>query len=216
MVSDFGAIGSRSDLLALAVALGARSIDRWSAEEEEATAALPLPPSGTVSAAQQAILQGNDPLGDTFCCLSTPEDRRPLGATYTPKPIIDSMIAWSATQIDPMRIVDPGAGSARFLVAAGRKFTNAQLVAVEIDPLASILARGHLVAAGLQNRSTVIVGDFRQVALPAVDGPTLYVGNPPYVRHHQIDQKWKTWLTETARAHKLASSQLAGLHVHFF
>src|SRR6202043_1054848 len=44
----------------------------------------------------------------------------------------------------------------------------------------------------------------------------LYVGNPPYVRHHQIAPGWKTWLVETAGRQGLAASQLAGLHVHFF
>lgn len=42
------------------------------------------------------------------------------------------------------------------------------------------------------------------------------MGNPPYVRHHLLGQKWKTWLVNTARKHGLDASQLAGLHVHFF
>ena len=47
-------------------------------------------------------------------------------------------------------------------------------------------------------------------------GPTLYLGNPPYVRHHDIPAPWKRWLAETARARHLTASGLAGLHAHFF
>jgi hypothetical protein len=44
----------------------------------------------------------------------------------------------------------------------------------------------------------------------------VYLGNPPYVRHHQIPAAWKTWLAEAARERGLQASGLAGLHVHFF
>ena len=43
----------------------------------------------------------------------------------------------------------------------------------------------------------------------------LYVGNPPYVRHHLIDPKWKNWLASSAKPLGLEPSGLAGLHVHF-
>jgi hypothetical protein len=164
----------------------------------------------------QDIARGEDPLGDAFCQLFTNEERRPKGATYTPKPIIEAMLAWAAEQVAPTRIVDPGAGSARFLVAAGRRFPNAELIASELDPLAAILARGHLAAAGMASRSQVIVGDYRSLELTAISGSTLYLGNPPYVRHHLIEPQWKRWLSETAREFGHDASQLAGLHVHFF
>jgi len=48
------------------------------------------------------------------------------------------------------------------------------------------------------------------------DGRTLYIGNPPYVRHHQIDPAWKRWLLKTAAARGHHASGLAGLHIHFF
>jgi len=52
--------------------------------------------------------------------------------------------------------------------------------------------------------------------LPEANGRTLFVGNPPYVRHHQLTTEAKTWLTEEAKKLGFAASQLAGLHVHFF
>lgn len=209
-------IGSRAELAALAVALGAADVAGWS--EEERALVRDLPPADPVLAATtvEAIRRGDDPLGDAFCRLLSPEQRRPLGATYTPNAIVAAMTAWAAAQPRPARIVDPGAGSGRFLVAAGRAFPDAHLVASELDPAAAILARGHLAAAGLAPRAEVVVGDYRELHLPRIAGRTLFIGNPPYVRHHLLEPRWKAWLVAAAREYGLAASQLAGLHVYFF
>jgi adenine-specific DNA-methyltransferase len=125
------------------------------------------------------------------------------------------MIAWARDQVAAVRVVDPGCGSGRFLLAAGRAFPRAELVGVEIDPLAALLARANLAAAGLARRARVVEVDYRELALGAARGPTLFAGNPPYVRHHAIAPRWKAWLSRRAAARGLPASQLAGLHVHF-
>lgn len=209
-------IEGQTDLVALALALGARSVPDWTTAEQSLTVSAPEPLPLFLISAQEAIARGEDPLGDLFCQHFSADVRRPRGAIYTPQIIIDSMLDWAEEQVTPARIVDPGAGSARFLVAAGRRFPKAELIASEFDPLAALLARGHLAAAGLAERSHVIVGDYRQLKLEGSTGPTLFLGNPPYVRHHLIEPAWKTWLTETARRYGHDASQLAGLHVHFF
>jgi hypothetical protein len=211
-----GGTGTTADLVALALALGARGVPGWTVAEERLLRRGELALPFITAAAREAIEQGEDPLGDAFCSSFSAEERRPQGATYTPRRIVESMLSWAERQVDPARIVDPGAGSARFLVAAGRRFPNAELVASELDPLAAILARGHLAAAGLGERSRVVVGDYRQLWLPEIPGRTLFLGNPPYVRHHQIEPAWKSWLVKTARDWGYEASQLAGLHVHFF
>jgi SAM-dependent methyltransferase len=168
-----------------------------------------------VDACAAAIRSGADPLGDALCALRSPAERRPLGATYTPSTIVDAMIRWAAQRAHPARVVDPGCGSGRFLLAAGRAFPRAELVGVEIDPLAAALARANLAAAGLTSRARVIEADYRALALEPIAGATLFAGNPPYVRHHAIAPRWKAWLSARAAARGLAASQLAGLHVHF-
>ena len=170
-----------------------------------------------IDAARDEIRCGGDPLGAAFCALRDPARRRPLGQTFTPRPVIESMIAWAAgTGCRPSRVVDPGAGSARFLLAAGRRWPDASLVGVEIDPVAAIVGRASLAAAGLAERSRIILGDYRAAALSPTRGPTLFLGNPPYVRHHQVAPEWKDWLRRTAAGYGLPASGLAGLHVHFF
>jgi adenine-specific DNA-methyltransferase len=162
------------------------------------------------------IVDGADPLGDAFCRVRSPQVRRPLGATYTPDAIVNAMVAWAGQHPHPRRVIDPGAGSGRFLLAAGREFPAAELVAVEIDPLAALLARANITAAGMAGRAAVVVDDFRLFRPGPGTGPTLYIGNPPYVRHHQLGPDWKDWLVQTARQWGKEASQLAGLHVHFF
>ncbi|MEX0713613.1 MAG: hypothetical protein WD278_14745 [Pirellulales bacterium] len=130
--------------------------------------------------------------------------------------IVDGMVDWAAEAGRPQRIVDPGIGSGRYLLAAGRRMPWANLVGIEIDPLPAMLARANLAVAGLANRAEVVVGDYRAACAGAASGQTLYIGNPPYVRHHAVAGHWKTWLVAEAAKLGHAASQLAGLHVHFF
>jgi hypothetical protein len=163
------------------------------------------------------IRAGEDPLGEAFCRLRSPELRRRQGAIYTPKVIVDTMLAWAVEQAaPPKRIVDPGSGSGRFLAAAAKAFPNAELIAVETDPVAALMTRATATVLGFAKRLTIERIDYRELSLPAINGPTLFIGNPPYVRHHDIEARWKDWFASTARAYGLTASGLAGLHVHFF
>ena len=59
------------------------------------------------------------------------------------------------------------------------------------------------------------MADYRDADLGEYDGTTAFIGNPPYVRHHQIESKWKEWLTTNSASLGLKASGLAGMHVHF-
>lgn len=139
-----------------------------------------------------------------------------MGATYTPQRIVAEMVRWARATRTPERVVDPGVGSGRYLRRAAAAFPEAQLLGVDVDPLAALLARASLATAGLADRAAIEAIDYRELVLPEIGGPTLFIGNPPYVRHHQIDSKWKRWLSATAAMHGYNASQLAGLHVHFY
>lgn len=209
-------ICSLHELIGAAVELGARDVSGWSSEELELAKTVAGKRSKFLPELHALIEAGHDPLGNAFCNILSLESRRPLGATYTPGLIVKAMMERATHDITPKQVVDPGVGSARFLVEAGRQFPGAKLIGIEVDPTSAIIARGHLAAAGLASRSIVLLSDFREAIWPKAAGPTLFIGNPPYVRHHLIDQKWKAWLVRTAREYGLNASQLAGLHVHFF
>ncbi len=170
-----------------------------------------------LSAIREAIRAGEDPLGEAFCRIRSPQERRSRGATYTPKLIVDAMVGWAVeTAKTPQRIVDPGSGSGRFLAAAARVFAKAELLAVEVDPLAALMTRANAAVLGFAGRLSIKLVDYRALSLPTISGPTLFIGNPPYVRHHDIEPRWKEWFGEAARSFGLTASRLAGLHVHFF
>jgi methylase of polypeptide subunit release factors len=209
---------TEAELIAAAVALGAEAVAPWSDQETALVRATrkAKPLSGVaLSTLRDLIRAGFDPLGEAFCTLRSAEDRRAEGATYTPGPIVRSMVDWAASQKNPERIVDPGVGSGRFLMQAAKAFPKATLIGVDTDPLAALLARANLATIGHARRSRVTVGDYRRFDEP-VSSPTLYIGNPPYVRHHQITPKWKDWLFDEAAKLGHKASKLAGLHVHFF
>ncbi|MFO1227042.1 Eco57I restriction-modification methylase domain-containing protein [Roseateles sp.] len=169
-----------------------------------------------VDAIRALIREGGDPLGELFSAIRSAAVRRTSGAVYTPPSIVKSMLTWLSTQGQPARVVDPGAGSGRFLLAAGVHFPKAQLIAVEMDPLAALMLRANLHARGWAGRAQVMVKDYREVKLPRIAGTTAFVGNPPYVRHHGIAADWKAWYASKFAEFGIKASALAGLHLHFF
>ncbi|WP_439892502.1 Eco57I restriction-modification methylase domain-containing protein [Ralstonia sp. 25C] len=210
-------IQTESDLIAVAAALVGTSAALSSGEKalRRKVSRLVIEPA-FVDAIRDDIRAGSDPLGNAFAAVRSSVERRAVGAVYTPAPIVRSMMAWLATQGTPARIVDPGAGSGRFILAAGEAFPKAQLVAVEVDPLAALMLRANLSARGWTDRATVLVKDYREVKLPRCAGMTAFIGNPPYVRHHDIAEDWKAWYASTFAALGIKASALAGLHLHFF
>ena len=214
-----GIFPTEKALAAAALALKADEVQPLSTQEKALLRNLPWDslafPKMILSRLREMILAGFDPLGDAFCALRSPERRRSEGATYTPSAIVNAMVGWAADYGMPGRVVDPGMGSARFLMRAAQEFREAELVGIDSDPLAALIARANLRVAGLMKRSRVIVGDYRDFA-EGSSSSTLYIGNPPYVRHHQIAAEWKDWLFDEAEMLGHDASKLAGLHVHFF
>lgn len=169
-----------------------------------------------VELVKTAINSGNDPLGAAYSCFRSSASRRNEGITLTPSHIVERMINLSAYGKEPHRIVDAGAGTGRFTLAAARRFPNSPIVAVEKNPELAVLLRANLVVKGLSQRVNVVVSDYRDVTLTPVGGPTLFIGNPPYVRHHNIDRCWKLWYAQNFADFGIKASSLAGLHLHFF
>ncbi|MGA2063509.1 MAG: N-6 DNA methylase [Thermoguttaceae bacterium] len=216
IASECEGLGSEKALIAVAIALGARAVAGWSSAEEKLASQAEQVSQAVVAEVRNRIEAGEDPLGEAFCKMRLPAERRSNGATFTPRTIVNAMVEWAAGTAAPKRIVDPGTGSGRYLTAGGRRIPQAALVGIEIDPMPAILARANLAASGMAERSEVILDDYRAISLPPVAGPTLFIGNPPYVRHHQLDSRWKTWLSDEATKRGHSASQLAGLHVYFF
>ncbi len=154
-----------------------------------------------------------DLLGEAFCTANNAQSRRVQGITLTPEWLVERMLDEVSNEAFDT-IVDCGAGTGRFAVAAAQRFPNARVVAVEQNPELIALLRQRLWECGLNKRVSVVEGDFREAGIPRA-GRTLFLGNPPYVRHHDIAAQWKQWYAQRMAAFGINASRLAGLHAHF-
>lgn len=174
-------------------------------------AELALPPSQAELFASAAA---EDLLGERFCLANDAVTRRASGITLTPQWLVDAMLDRFGGDAVFDTVVDCGAGTGRFAVAAAARWPAAKVVAVERGVEVAALLRQRLVDTGLSHRVEVVVDDFRNFNVPA-RGRTLFIGNPPYVRHHDIEPAWKAWYSRGMAVLGIRASQLAGLHAHF-
>lgn len=139
--------------------------------------------------------------------------RHDTGTVYTPQNVVDRMVE----DADPAsfdHIIDTGCGCGRFAITAAQKAPEVPVTAVDLDPLACLLTATVAKSFGFKN-VTVRRGDF--LRMDVVDtGRTLFIGNPPYVRHHILSREDKTLGRTMANSLGLSSwSELAGLYALF-
>ncbi len=176
---------SEASLVRLALALGAARAGGPLFPDERrlagAVAARPEPDPGQVAEARSAIQAGGDPLGAVFGRVRDAAARRGDGAVYTPGHLVGPMVDWTLDQ-RPARIVDAGAGSGRFLAAVLRREPGLEVIAVDRDPLATLMTRSML-AVLEASQARVIQADYTTVTLlrePAA--ATAFLGQPQAVR----------------------------------
>lgn len=205
-------------LARLAIDLGAARVGGPLSAMEHALLgrAMAQPPTDpwAIEATRANVLAGKDPLGDILATLRTPATRRTSGQFWTPPAIVGPMIDW-VLAADPSRIVDPGCGSGRFSTAAVRRNPDIAIVGLDLDPLATLLTRAALAVLGAGN-ARIINADYLTTEIAPHDGRTAWVGNPPYVRHHDLGHETKRWAAQAAARLGSPISGLAGLHALFF
>jgi len=183
------------------------------AERDLLTAVLPEWPGGKTPPRLRRS-HGHDDLDELLLQARSLSERRDLGQFLTPSPIVETMVGWVRDQ-QPCQVVDVGSGTGRFAITAARVLPQARVLAVDSDPVASLICRANVRAAGLPNVE-VVCADFLHDALPLGPGKAAYLGNPPYVRHHRLAPHLKAWAAATCDRLGLPFSALAGLHLYFF
>jgi len=121
------------------------------------------------------------------------------------------MAAWVLAERPPA-LFDPAAGPGTFFAAARGLGFRGSFAGFELD--GAVLARASDLGLGPGELERVTIGDFLDSPLrptyPAI------ISNPPYIRHHRLDQGRKRWLQARA-AHWLGFTLdgRVGLHVYF-
>ncbi len=206
-------------IVSLAAELGAAksggSLSHQEAELLRSSRGLSGPVGVSLRQTKREIQNGNDPLGDLLTQIRTNGQRRTKGIFLTPQEIVGPMVAWIHSK-EPALVIDAGAGSGRFAAELVRQRPKTPVLAIEEDAFMSLLCRAHLAQVGGEAEVRNI--DYtRRLQLPErVRGNTAFIGNPPYVRHHDLGPILKEWAaTESLRlGHRC--SLLAGFHVYFF
>lgn len=206
---------TEEELAALAVAMGALEYGGpLSQAEADLVVGLPNGDGSRAIEVKTAIRAGGDPLGDAFAVIRSPEVRRKDGIFWTPPEIVGPMLDW-ALGSGATRVVDPGSGSGRFSAEAVRRNPDIAVVALDLEPIGALMTRAAMAALDAKF-SRVICADYLTADIPDHDGKTAWVGNPPYVRHHDLTPETKAWAGAAAKKLGIKVSGLAGLHALFF
>ena len=184
-----------------------RSLARSLAEEDA--------PIDLTNGLAASLAAGIDPLGNAYMSINAPAVRRANGETYTPDAIISEMISEAEQNIAPASIIDCGCGSGRFTLACAKAFPRARIVAVDTSEDALLMCKANAAASGISDHIEFRHEDFLKSDFENLPRPILWIGNPPYVRHHDLSDDQKSWLKETGRELDLPVSRLAGLHTYF-
>jgi hypothetical protein len=168
--------------------------------------------------ARAAFLSAPGEPGERYCRVIAPELRHRLGEHYTPRWLVDRIVA----ELDPRPgevVADPGCGDGRFLVALlARGHDPERVWGADLNPLAVLLARLTVwLAAGRPAAPSVRIewADFvlePETAPPVLaegvgkDLPTasVYIGNPP----------WVTWRNLSDGYRRAVAASMAGSRLH--
>ncbi len=146
----------------------------------------------------------------------TQAERNRLGQFATPPDLAEDIVRYAANFLRNVRkihFLDPAVGTGSFYSALRRVFDKAyvaEALGFEIDPYYGIPAADLWKDAGL----AVKVADFTH----AIPSPryNLVICNPPYVRHHHLENGEKCRLqSQTQQTSGMKISGLAGLYCHF-
>lgn len=155
----------------------------------------PTAPEAVVSAARRAVdCEPDESLATLYTQLVSGANRRALGTFFTPSPEVKLMLdMWERSEEVPSSVIDVGAGVGVFTASAAKRWPNARIFGVDINPVTlGLLA----LRVWLGNLSLVADSDcgpgihlvrddftaWVTDSLRETTSPRLILGNPPYTR----------------------------------
>lgn len=183
-------------------------LSRWVANAE-------TPPQAAVAEVRDRISNPADVFATLYEKVVSGPNRRRLGTFFTPPEVVDLMLERAAAMLPaPARIVDPGAGVGAFSVAAAKWWPDATVCAIDVNLVTLGLLATRLALEGQAEQVDLVLEDYLPwVQADRSPGPRLFLGNPPYTRHQDLDQATKRRATQASG--DLVDSTLAGLAAYF-
>ena len=132
------------------------------------------------------------------------------GGYYTPKPIADFIVQWAIRHTDDT-ILEPSCGDGSFIqsfIANGGNPKN--ITGVELDPVESEKAKRY--------GSTIINEDFFTFYSRAIQDKCRYdvvLGNPPFIRSQNFDEKYRQKAFSLMEAEGLHPNRLTNIWIPF-
>lgn len=199
----------------LAQCLVGPAIDEWPDALRSWAVGGSAPPAALVDQVRSALDSRPDPLAAIYERIVSGRSRRSLGTFFTPPVVVDWMLEGARRLLPrPVTVIDPGAGVGAFALAAAARWSEATVVAVDVNAVTLGLLAAR--ATRLSGRLRLVHEDFldwSQSGAAELAGPRLWIGNPPYTRHQSMPEAAR----ESARrlGSSLVRSGLAGLSAYF-
>ena len=112
-------------------------------------------------------------------------DFRVTPAVLIPRPetehLVEAVLAWSQSQVKPLRLLDIGTGSGAIAIALAANQPSAEIIATDISPTALALARDNALRLGFGGRISFLESDLFSALGDTAEYFDAVVSNPPYI-----------------------------------
>lgn len=150
-------------------------------------------------------------------------DRRKLGQFRTPPVISDLMAEWVVRDADDV-VLDPGVGAGALSASAYQTKKEldggsrlSEMWGVEVSELSVLMATTALRLANGGGRPNIEIRDFHALDPDEVDAVDAVISNPPYTRHHELDEDRKRTINQQMEQEAERSlSSLSPLYAYFY
>lgn len=164
---------------------------------------LPLPDAVAEEVDKALTSQPDEALAELYARLVAGPRRRVLGTFFTPADEVGLMLQmWDKVERPPTSVFDVGAGVGVFTAAAANQWQQAQVTAIDVNPVALGLLCARMAqpdAADACDRVRLVLEDVTSWLPLQARHPgerRLTLGNPPYTRWQLIEPGLRTRLVE--------------------
>lgn len=135
-------------------------------------------------------------------------DKKLTGSFYTPKKLIEYMVEYVQTRIEPQSILEPSAGDGRFVEILGRFACPITLIEIEEDKVNDLQKYG-------EKGCKIYHCDFLKFSLEHDKHYDLIIGNPPYISKKILSEEQRKLSIKILEYFELSNDLFQNIWVSF-